>query len=147
MGAPASCGSSPAATGTERGDARAEEALDGRGAMDPDDGAVVKLQGHGGLLRFPVQNETEKERVENREGKEGREKEGKKKRAGEVGPGRRWSAPVSWPVLGRLEPHALVAPREGRRAEELGLLQDLGGFTIHSRLGGEEVSFGCLGKK
>ena len=63
--------------------------MDGREAMDPDDGAVVKLQGHGGLLRFPVQNETEKERVENGEGKVGREKEGKKKGVGKVGPGSR----------------------------------------------------------
>ena len=68
---------------------RARKALDGRRATDPGDEAVVKLQGHGGLLRFPVQSETEKERVENGEGKAGREKEGKKKGAGEVGPGSR----------------------------------------------------------
>ena len=55
---------------------RARKALDGRGATDPGDGAVVKLQSHGGLHRFPIQNETERKRVENGEGEEGRERKG-----------------------------------------------------------------------
>ena len=85
---------------------RARKALDGRGATDPGDGAVVKLQSHGGLHRFPVQNETERKRVENGEGEEGRERKGSTRvllvlRQWRAGDGRTEARAVLLPLRGR----------------------------------------------
>ena len=67
----------------------------------------MKLQSHGGLHRFPVQNETERKRVENGEGEEGRERKGSTRVLLVL---QKWRAGDS-----RTEARAVLLPLRGRR--------------------------------